>query len=65
MTLLMLPQVAQRGKEFSTHCTTVLPLEGHGGQNPFRTTRTSDPGVEGARWDPCGFADGSADSSQR
>jgi hypothetical protein len=62
---LMLPQVAHRGKEFPTQNTTVLPLDGRDGQNPSRTTGTCDPVVEGARWDLCGFADASADSSQR
>ncbi len=62
---LMLLQVAHRGKVLPTHSTFVLPLEGHGGQSPSRTTCTCDPGAEGARWDPCGFADASAGCSQR
>jgi hypothetical protein len=44
----MFPQVAHRGKIFSAQSTTVIPLEGHDGRNPSRTTRTCDPGVEGA-----------------
>jgi hypothetical protein len=62
---LMLLQVAHRGKVLPTHSTTVLPLEGRGGQNPSRTTLTFNPGVEGAHWDQCGFADASAGCSQR
>jgi hypothetical protein len=61
---LMLPQVAHRGKEFPTQSTTLLPLEGHGGQNPSRTTRTYDPVVEGALWDPCGFVNAFAGCSK-
>jgi hypothetical protein len=53
MRLLMIPQVAHRGKVFSAHCTTVLPLAGHGGQNPSRTTRTCDPGMGGALGSVC------------
>jgi hypothetical protein len=65
MGSLMLPQIAHRGKEYTTLSTTVLPLEGRDGQNPSRTTRTCDPGAEGARWDPCDFADASAGCSER
>jgi hypothetical protein len=62
---LMLSQVAHRGKVLPTQSTTVLPLEGHGGQNPSRTTPICDPVMEGVHWDPCGFADASAGCSQR
>jgi hypothetical protein len=62
---LMLPPVAHRGKVLPAQGTTVLPLEGRDGQSPSRTTRTCDPGVEGARWDPYAFADASAGCSQR
>jgi hypothetical protein len=43
----MLPQVAHRSEVLPTKSTPVLPLEGRYGQNPSRTTRTCDPGVEG------------------
>jgi hypothetical protein len=62
---LMLSQVAHRSKILPTQRTTVLPLEGRGGQNPSRTTGTCDPGAEAAHWDPCGFANASAGCSQR
>jgi hypothetical protein len=65
MGSLMLPQVAHGVKVLPAQGTTVLPLEGRDWQNPSRTTRTCDPGVEGARLDRYGFADASADCSQR
>jgi hypothetical protein len=65
VSLLMLLQVAHRGKEFPALCTTALPLEGRDGQSPSRTTRTCDPGVERVPLDRYGFADASAGCSQR
>ncbi len=53
MHLLMLLQVAHRGKEFPAQSTTFLPLEGPDGQSPSCTTCTCDPGAEGARLDRC------------